>query len=291
MSSEHYRRVKEVFSAAVEHQTGERAAFLAHACAGDPNLRGEVESLLAHDHPAENFIEESAFEVAARLMADSETRSPEGSSIGRYRVLRELGRGGMGVVYLAEREGGQFHQQVAIKVVKRGLDTEEILRRFRHERQILASLQHPNIARLIDGDETAEGQPFFVMEYIVGLPLLQFCDQQSLSTHDRLRMFRRICSAVSHAHRNLVIHRDLKPSNILVTAEAEPKLLDFGVAKLLKSDLAGEGATETQAQQRVMTPEYASPEQVRGQRVTTATDIYSLGVILYEMLTGMRPYS
>src|ERR1700682_182516 len=193
----------------------------------------------------------------------------------------------MGLVLLAVRDDDQFEHRVAIKVLRRGMDTEDILRRFRNDRQILASLNHPNIANLYDGGTTADGFPYFVMEYVEGLSLLQYLDEHNLSVNERLELFRRICAAVQHAHQNLIIHRDLKPSNILVTNDGEVKLLDFGVAKLVNAEITG-GMTETQANLRVMTPEYASPEQIRGQHVTTATDIYSLGVILYEMLTGVR---
>src|SRR5207237_3543162 len=205
-------------------------------------------------------------------------------------ILNEIGRGGMGVVYLATRKDEEFRHQVAIKLVKRGLDTEDILRRFRNERQILASLNHPNIAKLFDGGMTTDGLPYFVMEYVEGLPLLQYCDDHNVSTHERLRLFRHVCAAVQHAHQNLIIHRDLKPTNILTTSEGEVKLLDFGVAKLLSPGSPEGAPTQTQAALRVMTPEYASPEQVRGQHVTTATDVYSLGVVLYELLTGAKPY-
>jgi serine/threonine protein kinase len=290
MNSERYNQVKQVYKAAIECKTGERAAFLAGACANDAELRTEVESLLKHDESAGEFIEQSAFDVAARMLANSEAASIKGTCIGPYRILNEIGRGGMGVVYLAVREDEEFRQRVALKLIKRGLDTEEILRRFRNERQILASLNHPNIAKLFDGGTTAEGAPYFVMEYVEGLPLLQYCNEHDLSTDERLQLFRTICSAVQHAHQNLVIHRDLKPSNIIVTHEGEPKLLDFGVAKFLNPELMGHDFAQTQTRFRALTPEYASPEQMRGQHITTASDLYSLGVILYELLTGLRPY-
>nr|MBA3608102.1 serine/threonine protein kinase [Chthoniobacterales bacterium] len=207
---------------------------------------------------------------------------------GSYRIVREIGRGGLGKVYLAERADDAYRKEVAIKLIRRGLDTEDILSRFRNERQILAQLDHPNIARLIDGGTTADGLPYFVMEYVPGRTLLEFCDAQQLDNNARLQLFRQVCAAVSYAHQNLVIHRDLKPSNILVTEDGGPKLLDFGIAKLLTSD--EEAQTQTIPGQRVMTPEYASPEQVKGGRVTTSSDVYSLGVVLYELLTGQKPY-
>jgi non-specific serine/threonine protein kinase/serine/threonine-protein kinase len=210
--------------------------------------------------------------------------------IGAYRLIRELGRGGMGAVYLASRADDQFEKLVAIKVVVRGLDTDFAIQRFRAERQILASLDHPNIARLLDGGTTTDGRPFFVMEYIEGKPIIEYSDENKLSIEDRLKLFRQVCSAVQYSHQNLVIHRDIKPSNILVTAEGVPKLLDFGIAKILNPDLYPLGVDQTQTAMRLMTPQYASPEQARGEPVTTATDVYLLGVLLYELLTGQRPY-
>ncbi|HEX8137184.1 MAG TPA: serine/threonine-protein kinase [Pyrinomonadaceae bacterium] len=284
-----WQKIEEVFDAALDVAPAERRAWLLKHWAHDAELCREVESLLAAEAESSNFLSKSNLAQALGLLLSDAEEAREGQRMGRYRIVREIGRGGMGVVYLAVRDDDQFRQTVAVKVVKRGLDTEEILRRFRNERQILASLSHKNIARLLDGDESEDGRPYFVMEYVEGLPLLKYCDEHGLSVTERLQIFRRICSAVQHAHQNLIIHRDLKPSNILVTEDGEPKLLDFGVAKLLNPEFAGESLTETHAF-RVMTPEYASPEQVRGLHVTTATDIYSLGVVLYELLTGVRPY-
>ncbi|MGZ6071659.1 MAG: serine/threonine protein kinase [Myxococcaceae bacterium] len=206
--------------------------------------------------------------------------------IGPYRLLKELGHGGMGTVFLAVRADEQFEKRVALKVV-RGSDSEEVIRFFRRERQILAGLEHPNIARLLDGGTTDDGLPYFVMEHVEGEPIDRYCDARKLSIPERLELFEEACSAVQYAHQSLVVHRDLKPGNILVTGEGIPKLLDFGIAKLLNPGVAGVGSGETIV---AMTPEYASPEQVRGRALTTATDIYSLGVILYELLTGQRPY-
>jgi len=206
--------------------------------------------------------------------------------IGPYKLIRELGRGGMGTVWLAARADEQFEKRVALKVV-RASDSEEVLRYFRRERQILAGLEHPNIARLLDGGTTDDGLPYFVMEHVEGVPIDRYCDEHKLPVPERLRLFEAVCSAVQHAHRSLVVHRDLKPSNILVTSEGIPKLLDFGIAKLLNPGVAGGLSQDTVL---AMTPEYASPEQVRGRAITTATDVYSLGVILYELLTGHRPY-
>jgi serine/threonine protein kinase/tetratricopeptide (TPR) repeat protein len=224
------------------------------------------------------------------LPADYQPERPIDQNVGPYRLIREIGRGGMGAVYLAERADDEFRRQVAVKVVKRGMDTDFIVRRFRNERQILASLDHPNIARLLDGGTTREGLPYFVMEYIEGVPFGTYCDEQRLSTAERLKLFRSVCSAVHYAHQNLVIHRDIKPANILVTPDGVPKLLDFGIAKLLNPDLSPFTLEATESAVRLMTPDYASPEQVRGAQITTASDVYSLGVLLYELLTGHKPY-
>jgi tetratricopeptide (TPR) repeat protein/predicted Ser/Thr protein kinase len=218
---------------------------------------------------------------------ESEPAAVPDHPIGPYRLLKELGRGGMGVVYLAARADEQYQKRVAIKVIKAGMDGAEVVRHFRRERQILAGLDHPNIARLLDGGATEDGLPYLVMEYIQGQPLHSYCDSQKLPIVERLKIFQQVCSAVACAHRNLIVHRDLKPSNILVTAEGVPRLLDFGIAKLLNPELSGDAPTATGL---AMTREYASPEQARGEPVTTSSDVYSLGVLLYELLTGRRPY-
>ena len=288
-SAEAWRRVKEVFDAALDLPPGERPALLTRECAGDENLRREVESLLESDEQAGSFIEDPASAIPRDLLtAAAEEESFAGRQFGAYRVLREIGRGGLGAVYLAARSDEEYRKEVAIKVVKRGLDTDDILRRFRAERQILAQLDHPHIARLIDAGSTDEGLPYFVMEYVDGLPISRYCDTHKLPTIERLNLFRTVCSAVTYAHQHLVIHRDIKPLNILVTLDGTPKLLDFGIAKVLHAD--DPLAAQTLTGVRVMTPEYASPEQVRGLPISTATDIYSLGVLLYELLTGEKPY-
>lgn len=215
-------------------------------------------------------------------------RHPE--RIGEYRIIRLLGSGGMGHVYLAQRAQPSFTQTVALKVIKKGMDSEEILGRFELERRLLSGLNHANIARLIDGGTTDDGRPYFVLEYVEGVPINTYCDRHRLSIRRRLDLFRKVCAAVHHAHQNLIVHRDLKPGNVLVTAEGEPKLLDFGIAKLLNPTLF-QAAAVTGPAVRLMTPEYASPEQVKGDTITTASDIYSLGVLLYELLTGRRPYN
>lgn len=283
--------VNELFSKAVELDPTEREKFLVEACAGNSALRTEVESLLEFDQGNEHFIEAPAFVFDPNFVAAAfDQHDPVAMDrIGPYRVVKEIGRGGMGAVYLAKRDDEAFRKRVAIKLVKRGLDTEDILRHFRHERQILASLDHPNIAKLLDGGTTNDGRPYLVMDYVEGTPLKLYCDEQGLKTEDRLRLFLAVCSAVQYAHQNLIVHRDLKPSNVLVTIDGVPKLLDFGIAKLLDAGNDGQ-ESHTVTQLGVMTPEYASPEQVRGEQVTTATDVYSLGVLLYELLTGRRPY-
>lgn len=282
-------RVDELFRLAAARPVNERNQFLAEACAGDPEVRREVESLLKFDGANGDFMELPAVVLVPDAFTDHAGNNLSGRRIGRYRIQREVGRGGMGAVYEAWRDDEEFRQRVAIKLVKRGLGTDDILRRFRQERQILAALEHPNIARLLDGGTTDDGLPYLAMEFVEGLPVTQYCDQNKLSIDERLKLFLVVCSAVSYAHQHLVIHRDLKPGNVLVTSEGAPKLLDFGIAKLLGTESeARDGHTVTQF--GVMTPEYASPQQVRGEQVTTATDVYSLGVLLYELLTGQRPY-
>jgi len=268
----------------LEHTSPEeRTAALTQSCAGDTALLREAQKLLAHDT---SVFEEFAEIAATRLRCDEHDRI--GERMGAYAVVKELGRGGMGAVYLAERADGQFEKRVAIKVLKRGTDTDEVLRRFRIERQILARLDHPNIARLLDAGTTDDGLPYFIMDYIVGAPVTRFAVAQKLSTHQRLELFLKICAAVEFAHRNLVVHRDIKPSNILANAESEPKLLDFGIAKLLAKDEDAAQLT-SEAQQR-FTPVCASPEQAKGGAITVATDIYSLGALLYELLSDQKPH-
>jgi tetratricopeptide (TPR) repeat protein/predicted Ser/Thr protein kinase len=275
-----------LFDQALDVPPAERARWLDQACGGNAALRAQVEALLRADASAERFLELDAMRCAEPLLNGPEA---EGLRIGPYRVVRELGRGGMGVVYLAERSDGQFQQRVALKLIKRGMDSDEIHRRFLAERQILAQLNHPHIARLLDGGVTGEGQPWFAIEYVDGRPITAHCDARRLGPEERLRLFLDVCDAVRYAHQNLVVHRDLKPSNILVTAEGRAKLLDFGIAKLLREEPGAEaGLTRTGLQ--VMTPQYAAPEQVSGGPVTTATDVYALGAVLYELLTGRRAH-
>jgi serine/threonine-protein kinase len=282
-----WQQVEEVFWSALEQTAENRAAYVQSACAGDENLRAEVEAMLRSHEQAGDFMGQPAYQMNAQLL-DQETGALQiGETFGDYRILSLLGEGGMGEVYLAEDT--KLDRKVALKLVKSGLGRANLLRHFRREEKILAGLTHPNIARLYGGAVTPDGIPYFVMEYVEGERLDRYCDTRKLKISERLHLFRTICSAVSYAHQHLVIHRDIKPANIRVTAEGEPKLLDFGIAKLVdpQSDPIGE---QTMTLQSVMTPEYASPEQVRGEGVTTVSDIYSLGVVLYELLTGQRPY-
>jgi serine/threonine protein kinase/Tol biopolymer transport system component/tetratricopeptide (TPR) repeat protein len=291
VTPERWKKVEELFDEALEHSPAERLAFVSAACAGDEALRHQVETLIKSYEAAGSFIEEPVLGNVLSSGTEAEgSTSWIGRRIGSYRLAREIGRGGMGAVFLAVRADDEYQKRVAIKLVKRGMDTDFILRRFRQERQILASLDHPHIARLLDGGTTDDGLPYFVMEYIEGLPITIYCDGQRLSTTERLTLFLKVCAAVQHAHHNLVIHRDLKPSNVLVTPDGTPKLLDFGIAKLLNPEMGSQTLDPTTVAMRLMTPEYASPEQVRGEIVTMASDVYSLGVLLYELTTGHRPY-
>ena len=287
MSAEIDRRrvIDDLFDGALDQPPSERATWLSAHCA-DPELRTEVEALLkAHDR-TEGFLDRNVLGVADALMSAPRIDR----QIGPYRVRRELGRGGMGVVYLAERTDGQYRRQVAVKLLRNSPDAEELHRRFLAERQILASLNHPNIAQLLDGGVTDGQLPYLVMEYVDGVPITTYCDRQRLGIEERLQLFRDVCAAVHHAHQNLVIHRDIKPSNILVTEDRRVKLLDFGIAKLLNPTFGPDDQPLTRTEWRVMTPEYASPEQVRGDSLTTASDVYTLGVVLYELLCGRRPH-
>jgi serine/threonine-protein kinase len=284
VTPERWNDIKTLLDEALEVPPEERDAFLATIAGSDAELVREVKALLALETQLGSFIERPLM----RLGANGGAAERAGERLGPYRLVREIGHGGMGTVYLAERADDEFDQRVAVKILKRGLDTDEVVRRFRTERQILAGLDHPNIARLLDGGSTGDGLPYLVMEHVEGRPIDVYCREEGLGLEERLDLFLAVCSAVELAHRNLVVHRDLKPTNILVTAGGVPKLLDFGIAKLLDPQDA-EGMM-TVAGWRFLTPEYASPEQVSGAPVTTATDVYSLGVVLYQILADRRPY-
>jgi serine/threonine-protein kinase len=293
---EDWARIEAILDDVLELAADARAEALDRACAGDPALRAQIESLLAADEGAMSFLETPAMEYAGGIVlaasggADADNQEQPGDRMGPYRLIREIGHGGMGRVFLADRADGQFEQQVALKLVRSGPFGGEIHQRFLRERQILARLQHPNIARLLDGGVTPDGRPYFAMEYVNGEPITSYCDARSLDIKSRLALFVAVCDAVQYAHQNLVVHRDLKPSNTLVTPEQQVKLLDFGIAKVLhEQDDAGE-ATLTRLGSGPMTPEYAAPEQVRGEPVTTATDVYALGALAYELLTGRGPH-
>ena len=282
-----WEQVREVVDAVLDLPPDRRAPYLDQACP-QSTVRRYVESLVLSYEQAGKFLDEPAVASYPEAIAD-EADSWKGRRVGPYQIIEQIGRGGMGSVYRAVRADDQYQKQVAIKVVRSGFDTRFALARFRAERQILANLDHPNIARLLEGGSTEDGLPYFVMEYIQGEPLDQYCDHHRLPITERLGLFRAVCSAVQFAHQNLVIHRDIKPSNIMVTSDGVPKLLDFGIAKILGPGLDG-SAAPTMTMVRLLTPQYASPEQLRGETITTASDVYSLGVVLFELLTGHRPY-
>jgi serine/threonine-protein kinase len=300
MTRDRRRRADHLFRHALELPDGERRAFIDRSCEDDLELGASVLELLEAAHDAESFLErpvEECLEIPwdrvfhaekgpAALDDPAGPLDRSGERIGPYRLTRRIGRGGMASVYLAERVDGQWRQEVAVKVIRRGVDTEDVVHRFLAERQILSSLTHPNIARLLDGGSTADGLPYLVMEHVAGTPIGQHCDERRLSVAERLRLFCEVGRAVQHAHRRLVVHRDLKPSNILVDGNGNVKLLDFGIAKLLEE--SAEGATLTG--HRPLTPSWASPEQVRGVPITTASDVYQMGLLLCHLLVGRLPY-
>jgi tetratricopeptide (TPR) repeat protein/tRNA A-37 threonylcarbamoyl transferase component Bud32 len=277
--------VERLFLEATDLAPAQREHFLTTFCGEDTQLRDEVLSLLRYDTGEDPPLLDALHADAASIVADEPAA---GLLLGPYRILREIGRGGMAVVYLAERADGEYQKRVAIKLIKRGMDTQAVVKRLRQERSILAALDHPNIARLLDGGATPDSRPYIVMDYVEGVSIARYCDQHQLSVEERCRLIGKVCEAVAYAHRNLVVHRDLKPGNILVTKDGEPKLLDFGIAKLLSYEVGADGP-ETRGPFHPLTPEYASPEQLKGGSVGTTTDVYSLGVVLYELLAGERP--
>ena len=279
-----WERIESLFLEAIELEPGDREEHLRRRCGGDVELRHEVAAMVAaHGDEARSDLER-------KLVREPATDPRIGTVLGSYRIVEPIGRGGMGVVYRAERLAGEYEQEVAIKLVRATWLGSEMLSRFGAERQILAQLQHPNIATLLDGGISDEGLPYLVMQYVDGLPITTYCDEGRLPISDRLRLFLQVCEAVAFAHRNLVVHRDLKPSNILVTPEGRVQLLDFGIAKLLDPDAFGLPAASTRTEQRVLTPLHAAPEQLLGGPITTATDVYALGLLLYELTSGRFPY-
>ena len=295
MNSERWHDIERVLDGVFNLKPNERDAYLKEACAGDDELRREVQTLLEAEARAPSFLEQDAAAFAApelQGLEEGATGLPvePGQQLGPYRLIREIGHGGMSVVFLAERDDEQFKRQVAIKLLRHmGGDRATQIRRFEVERQILASLNHPYIAQMYDGGVTDGGWPYLVMEQIDGVPITDYCVDNHLDIKERVQLFGQVCDALVHAHRRLIVHRDLKPSNILVTRSGEVKLLDFGIAKLLSEDDLLVNAPLTRTGMQMMTPEYAAPEQVRGETITTATDVYALGVVLYELLTHQRP--
>lgn len=283
MTDSRWEKLQALFAEATSLPASARAEFLRDACGEDDALYRELLAILQADD-VNKQTSDDYFNVRDFIDPD---KALENERIDSWQLIRRIGVGGMGSVFLATRADGSFEQTVALKVVKKGMDTESVIRRFQTERQILARLEHPHIARVIDGGITEDGRPYFVMEYVDGLPIVEYCDQHCLGVRERLALFRSVCDAVHHAHQSLVVHRDLKPSNILVTADGTPKLLDFGIAKLLDEP---DEHHRTRTGMLMLTPAYASPEQLQNQSVTTQTDVYALGVILYELLSGRRPF-
>lgn len=290
MEPARWQRIKALVAAALELPPATRAAHVERECGDDTALHTEVMSLLAASDEADDFLETPAAAQLGDVLEEPKTLSWIGRRVGAYEIVAEIGQGGMGEVYRAVRADDQFHKQVAIKLIRRGHDTAYFVARFKAERQILATLDHANIARLLDGGVTDEGLPYFVMELIEGKPIDEYCAEHRLSVRERLELFRTACAAVHFAHQRLVIHRDLKPGNILVTPGGEVKLLDFGIAKLIDDGPVSAAPARTATEFRALTPEYASPEQIRQEPVTTASDVYSLGVMLFELLAGRSPY-
>jgi len=283
-----WRRVREVFAGAYRLPAESRPAFLDNACLGDGELRSEVASLLAALEKADGVFQPLSRSLLSTAAHDATPDRRIGTLLGSYRILKQIGSGGMGEVFEAMRDDGTFQRRVAIKFALSTLSHGEMIRRFEAERSLLATLQHPNIAQLIDAGTTAEGMPYFVMEYVDGIRIDAYCDEHQLPISERLRLFQEICGAIRFAHKHLVVHRDIKPGNILVASDGTPKLLDFGIAALLREE--GGSGERTHTAQGFMTPDYASPEQLRGERATTVSDVYALGMLLYKLLTGQKPY-
>lgn len=288
MNKERLNKVKELFDKASDINKDERESFISSECGDDTELKQEIVSLFSSLEETKDFLEKPL--TISELDNTGFVDPYIGKEIGSYIIDGEAGVGGMGMVYSGKRNDKEFEQKVAIKILKHGISSDYLLKRFQIERQTLANLQHPNIARLLDGGRTSDGLPYLVMEFIDGIPITQYCTEKKLTIEQSLNLFRQVCSAVQYAHQNLVVHRDLKPGNILVTKDGTPKLLDFGIAKLIDEDLSDMSDGLTKTGMWHLTPEYASPEQIKGEKITTASDIYSLGVLLYQMLTGVQPY-
>src|SRR5215472_8880644 len=287
MNADRWQKLKSILAEALEHESpSTRSAVIGRSCANDVDLLHEIESLLTAAEDAADPLEECADDLAVAI--PSQDLSEIGRRVGAYVIIREIGQGGMGTVYLAARADGYFEKEVAIKVLNRGAANEDVLRRFGTEREVLARLDHPNIARLIDAGTMDDGRPYFVMEYIDGVPITRYVEEKTNGITERLNLFLKVSAAVQAAHHKSVIHRDLKPNNILVNREGEPKLLDFGIAKVIGSK--ANPLELTSFKQQRLTPSSASPEQVKGEPVTVFSDIYALGVVLCEILTGIRPH-
>jgi tetratricopeptide (TPR) repeat protein len=284
MNRAQWQKVESIFQGALDRPDAQRAAYLREACGSDNTLRAEVDAMLQQHATDPEFLEQPLVKLDTGGFGVSQR-------IGPYRIVREVGVGGMGIVYLAMHEGPGFERPVALKVIRRGLDTDDVLRRFQLERRILAGLKHPNVANLVDAGQTDDGRPYFVMDFVEGVPIDVFCDRENLSITRRLQLYQMVCDAVQHAHNNLVLHRDIKPGNILVSAGGIPILLDFGIAKLVDPmEPTVDSGPTTRTGMRAFTPDYAAPEQLRGAPVSTATDVYGLGLLLYRLLTNKRPF-
>ena len=291
MTPERWQQIKEVLATALETPESERDQYLSEVCKDDPYLRSEVQRLLENESKLDsNFLDRVGLGQVAADVLPEEENPWIGRRVGAYQIVEQIGVGGMGEVYRAFRADDQYRKNVALKLIRIGQDSALVIKRFRNERQILAGLEHPNIATLFDGGTTDTGTPYLVMELIEGKPLVGYCNEKGLSLSRKLQLFLQICSAVQYAHQHLIIHRDIKPSNILVTSEGVPKLLDFGIAKILDTQSGMSESERTLTMFRALTPQYASPEQLKGETITTATDLYSLGVVLHELLTGVSPY-
>jgi len=289
--------VDQIFAEALNIPVAERETFVKDRSGEDEKLAAQVFSLLKLSEQPEGVIEERFSAMRNRLWQDmlshdsAQQEDLSGSLVGSWSIEKLIARGGLATVYQAQRDDGVYHQQVALKVLRRGLDTDDLISRFHTEREILSSLEHPGIAKILDGGALDDGRPFLVLEYVDGLPITEHCERNQLEIHARVRLLIDVARAIGHAHRRLVVHRDIKPSNILVTAKGKASVLDFGIAKLLDPTALPTGTPITRTGVSMLTPAYASPEQHAGKPITTASDIYQLGLILYELLSGERPFS